>query len=121
MRSPFRLVVLTALVIALLVAAAMLLWNRSRAQNEAAALAVAHEAHFGQHTLESGIAWNEGRPPRDARVVWKVIGTTDDGLVALSARTPEREYVFDVDVETRRIHPSNPKAIDLFAELRKQE
>ena len=121
MRSPFRVVVSTALVIALLVVGAMLLWNRSRAQNESAAMAVAREARFGRHTLEGGIAWNEGRPPSDARVVWKVIGTTDDGLVALTATTPEREYVFDVDVETRRIHPSNPKAIDLFAELRKQE
>lgn len=94
---------------------------RARNANEKAAIAVARDFRVGAYSLEGAMAWNEGRSPSDAQVTWEALGTTDDELVVISAKTPANEYVYDVDVEGGHVHPANPKAMDLFAEVKKQE
>lgn len=121
MSSPFRVVVFSALILAALVGGLAAFRVYARHQSEQAALEITRAHAFGARTMEPAIAWNEGRSPNDPRIAWEVLGTTDDDLVTVSAKTPGREYVFDIDVELKRVHPSNPNAIDLFAELAKQE
>lgn len=121
MSSPFRVVVTSALILAALVGALAVYRVYARHESEKTAITITREYTFGARAMEPAIAWNEGRPASDPRVTWEALGTTEDGLVTVSAKTPGREYIFDIDVELKRVHASNPNAIDLFAELAKQE
>ena len=118
--TPLKIVLGFTALLALGLAGLFVLHDRAKLANEASAIALSRGSPLGTWTLEGAIAWNEGRPPSDARVTWSALGTTDEGLVIVSAKTAGNEYVYDVDVEMKRVLPANPAAHVLAEEVAKR-